>query len=203
VLCLFLFYILGGFLILLTVALLLPTSVKLSYDDEFKYKFKIAFITLDLEKRKPKKQKGNNNPKERTDIKKEKSFFEKLNDKKGFVGAVKEVFAFVKDCAVPLKWFLRFLKFKDIRVFIVVVGDDAAQTAIDYGIICSAVYPTLSFLESVANAKYKSVDVKADFENKKSDFIFSLKIKTNIIFILILMFRIFKEYKKFSIRNEL
>lgn len=199
----FLFYILGGFLILLTVALLLPTSVKLSYDDEFKYKFKIAFITLDLEKRKPKKQKGNNNTKERTDIKKEKSFFEKLNDKKGFVGAVKEVFAFVKDCAVPLKWFLRFLKFKDIRVFIVVVGDDAAQTAIDYGIICSAVYPTLSFVENFANLQYKSVDIKSDFENKKSDFEISLKIKTNIIFILILMFRIFKEYKKFSIRNEL
>ena len=139
----------------------------------------------------------------KSEPKKEKNFFEKLKDKKGFVGAVKEVFAFVKDCLIPLKLFLRFVKFRDIRLFIAVVGEDAAVTATNYGLVCSAVYPTLSFLESVANAKYKSVDVKADFENKKSDFTFSLKIKTNIIFILILAVRIFKEYKKFIVRNEL
>ncbi len=199
----FLLYILGSFLLLLTVASLLPVSVKLSYDDEFKYKVKIAFITLDFEKEKPKKQKKSNKPKEKTVKNTKKNFFEKLKDKKGFVGAVKEIFSFVKDCVEPLKKFLRFVQFSDIRLFVAVVGDDAAQTAIDYGIICSAVYPTLSFVEGFANLQYKSVDIKADFENKKSDFKISLKIKTSIIFILILLIRVLKEYKNLTVRNEL
>ena len=199
-----LLYILGGFLCLVVIALLLPASVKLRYNGELDYKLKIAFVTLNLEKgEKPKKQNSHKKVQTKSEPKKEKNFFEKLKDKKGFVGAVKEVFAFVKDCLIPLKLFLRFVKFRDIRLFIAVVGEDAAVTATNYGLVCSAVYPTLSFLESVANAKYKSVDVKADFENKKSDFTFSLKIKTNIIFILILAVRIFKEYKKFIVRNEL
>ncbi len=200
----FLLYILGGLLALLTVVLLLPVSAALSYDRSFKYKLKIAFVTLDFNKKeKPKKQKKSDKPQKKTDVKQEKSFFEKLVDKKGFVGAVKEIFAFVKDCTIPLKRFLRFVKFRDIRLFIAVVGADAAGTAVDYGVVCSAVYPTLSFIENIASLQYKSVDVKADFENKKSNFTFSLKIKTNIIFILILAVRIFKEYKKFSVRNEL
>ena len=200
----FLLYILGGLLALILIVLLLPASVKLSYDGEFDYKLKIAFITLNLERaEKPKKQNSHKKVQTKTVQKKEKSFFEKLQDKKGFVGAVKEVFTFIKECLIPLKRFLRFVKFRDIRLFIAVVGEDAAGTATNYGLVCSAVYPTLSFIESVANTKYKSVDIKADFENKKSDLTFSLKIKTNIIFILILAVRIFKEYKKFSVRNEL
>ncbi len=200
----FLLYILGGILCLTIVALLLPASVKLIYKDEFVYKFKIAFVTFDLERtKKPKKQNTHKKAQTKTETKKEKNFFEKLRDKKGFVGAVKEVFAFAKDCLVPLKRFLRFVKFCDIRLFIAVSGVDAAQIATNYGLVCSAVYPTLSFIENVANCKYKSIDVKSDFENKESNLTFSLKIKTNIIFILILAVRIFKEYKKFSVRNEL
>ncbi|MBQ4119207.1 MAG: DUF2953 domain-containing protein [Clostridia bacterium] len=165
----FLLYILGGLLGLFTVALLLPVSVALSYNGEFKYKLKIAFVTLNFNKKeKPKKQKKNDKQQKKTEVKPEKSFFEKLIDKKGFAGAVKEIFTFVKDCAVPLKRFLRFVKFRDIRLFIAVVGDDAAGTAVDYGVVCSAVYPTLSFIENLASLQYKSVDIKADFEIKKA-----------------------------------
>lgn len=199
-----LLYILGGFLVLLVVGLLLPVSVKLSYDTEFKYKLKVAFVNLNFNKKENlKKQKKSSNTHKKIQTEKEKNFFEKLSDKKGFVGAVKEIFVFLKDSITPIKRFLRFVKFRDICLFIAVVGDDAAGTAVDYGAVCSVVYPTLSFLESFTNLKYKSVDIKADFESKKSNFSFSLKISTKVIFILILAVRIFKEYKKFCVRNEL
>ncbi len=199
----FLLYILGIFLILAVVVLLLPVNLNLLYDGDFEYKLKVAFVTLNLDKSEKPKQKNkiSNTPK-KTEQKKEKSFFEKLTDKKGFVVAVKEIFAFVKDCTVPLKRFLKFVKLKDICLFIAVAGDDAAQTATNYGLVCSAVYPTLSFVEGFVNLQYKSVDVKADFENKKSNVTFSLKIKASVIFILIFAVRIYKEYKNFCIRNE-
>lgn len=104
---------------------------------------------------------------------------------------------------MQLKHFLKFINFKKIKLELKVGGDNAAKTAIDYGITCSAVYPVLSLLETVADVKYKKINISADFENKKSTFDFSLEIKTLLLFILIFAVKILNEYRKFSIRNDL
>ncbi len=196
-------YILGGLLLLIGLILLLPIGLKLSYDGEFKYKIKVAFISFSFDKKEEKRIDKKIEKSAVKDAEKEKSFFEKLKAKRGFTGAVKELFGFVKVCLEPLKRFLRFLRIYDIRLSVSVVGEDAASTAVDYGIACSGIYPTLSFLEGFTDLKYKRIDIKADFEAQQSNFAFSLKIKSNIIFILIFAIRIFGEYKKFSVRNEL
>ena len=193
-------YILGGLAILLAVALLLPISVSLDFSQELAYKIKLAFFKVYPQKEKPKEKHGIPTTEEKP---KDKGFFEKIKEKKGFVGAIKEVFFFFKGCLPPFKLFLKFVKFQRVKVDITVASEDAAKTAIDYGIVCSAVYPVLSFLDGIANVDYKKIDVRTDFESKKSSFNFSLTIKTRVIFILIFVFRIFKEYKKFSIRNDL
>ncbi len=199
-------YILGGIAALIAVILLLPVGVNLNYSDEFDFKVKVAFITVPLAKEKEKKPKLNKeNPKEQTvrSGKENKNFFMKLKEKKGFAGAIKEIFSLIKDALTPLKLFLRFVRLRNVKLSVSVVGEDAAKTAIDYGVVCSAVYPTLSFLDTFSNIQYKSVDVKADFEAKKSKLSFSMKMRTNVIFILIFVFRLYNEYEKFSERNGL
>ena len=99
-----------------------------------------------------------------------------------------------------IKKFLRHIFIKKVNLNINVVGQDAAQTAIEYGAVCSAVYPVLSFVQGLGNVSYEKIDVKADFEGKESFISFSAKIKAKIIFILIVAYGIFSEYKKFNAR---
>ena len=84
-----------------------------------------------------------------------------------------------------------------------VASEDAATTAIEYGAVCSAVYPALSFIDSIANVKMKSINVAADFNSDKPDFGFSVIIRARILFLIIMAFGVFSEYNKFKTRNEL
>ena len=98
-------------------------------------------------------------------------------------------------------WFLKTVKFRKVEVGITVASDDAAKTAIEYGAVCSAVYPVLSLLYSKANIKYKQIDIKSDFNTEKSIFMISLTVNLQIIFLIITGIKVFKEYKDFSKRN--
>lgn len=191
-------YILGAILLLCFLVLFCPVGVVIEFEEKFSYKIKFAGFTVF-----PKSAKKIN--KEKSDTQKEptKNFFEILKDKKGFVGAIKELFGFFADCFVPLKEFLRFVKFNKIKLDLSVTGDDASSTAINYGSVCAVVYPVLSLFKSIANVRYKKIDISADFENKKSQFVFSARAGVPIVFILIFSYKIFKEYKKFSVRNGL
>lgn len=197
----FLLYILGALVLIIILLLCLPLSVDLKFRDDFYYDIKILGFKVYPPKEKKKKsdKPQNTQPKETQ----EKSLFEKLKDKNGFKGAIKELFSLFGAVLNPLKRFLRFIKFANIKVSLSVASADAAKTAIDYGIICSIVYPVLSLFDSILNVKYKSIDIRSDFEGKSSDFNFSLSIKTSLIFILVFGYKIFKEYKNFCVRNDL
>lgn len=193
-------YIFIAIILLITAVLFLPISITFKYNKELIYTVRVAGIKVFPNKKKPKKQERD----EDSEIaQKPKNFFEQLKERRGFVGAIKEIFAFFKDCITPLKLFLRFVAFKNVRLELNIVGEDAAKTAVDYGMACTAAYPLLSFAEKYSNIKYKKIDVRADFEGKESELTFSLKIKSFAIFILVFMVRIFNEYKKFSVRNGL
>ncbi len=196
-------YILAGLLILITLILLLPVGVELKYKDEFTFSVRFAGIKIFGPGTKSNKSKPQTETEKVSKDNQFKAAFEKLKDKHGFAGAVKEIFTLFKDCLVHLKYFIKTMKFKKVYLDLGVVGSDAAQTAIQYGQVCATVYPILSFFQSIARVKYKQINVKSDFENKKSTFSFSLNVNLQIIFLIISAFRIYKEYKKFSIRNGL
>ncbi len=191
-------YIIGAIILLLFAVLLLPFKVQLAFLEDFSFKVKFLFFTVYKPKEKQEKKVAKQQPQE-----KKQSLFQKLKDKKGFIGAVKEVFVFLSEVLGHIKYLFRFIRFKNVRFNLNVTGDDAAETAINYGIVCSAVYPVLSFFDSIAKVKYKKIDIKSDFDSKESDFSFSLDISLQLLFLLISGFRIYKEYKKFSVRNDL
>lgn len=197
-------YILLALILLLGIALCLPLKVEIKFENNFFIKVEFLKFTLYPKKKKTMKKSQNpQKPSTQSAEPKEKNLFEKLVDKKGFKGAISELFTFFKAVISPLGKFLKKLKFRKIDVRLSVVGSDAAATAIDYGIVCSVVYPVLSVFESIANAKYKRIDIRSDFEGKKSSFGFSLCVKASVIFILVFGYKIFKEYKNFCVRNDL
>ena len=90
-----------------------------------------------------------------------------------------------------------------LRVEIRVASTDAAQTAVEYGAVCAAFYPLLSFFDNIANVKMKQINVTADFDSGRPQFSFSAIVKLRIINLLIMAFGVFSEYTKFKTRNEL
>lgn len=203
-------YIFAAVLLLIAAILLLPVSAYLEYNNDFFFDFKFSGINV-FSSKKEKKQTAKKSTKKTVkktppQEKKENQFktsFEILKKKKGFSGAVKEIFALLNDCLKHLGFLLKTFKFRKVEFNLNVATENAAKTAIEYGALCSAIYPTLSFFQSIGNVKYKKINVKSDFESQKANFDFSLAINSQILFLIIAAFKVYKEYKKFSIRNGL
>ena len=191
--------ILGVIFLILAFILCLPINVFLRFDNELFIKVKLAGIKIFDSNQKETKEKK---PKpQETEKKKEnalKTFFSKLSEKYGYLGAVKKVINLIGKMLSHIKKLLRHIKIKKVILNLVVVGVDAAATAVEYGAICSAVYPLFSFLDSCAKVDFKNINVISGFEYKESFFDFSLVCKLRIIFLLIALIGIFKEYKNFS-----
>lgn len=201
-------YIIGGILLLIALLLLLPITACVKFENDFFLKVKFLGITvykLKEKQEKPKLEKAKNEV-DKTESKlkaKELGMFAKLKAKHGFKGAIKEIFDFVNKLITEVKPQLLRLKFRKFKLDLIVVGEDAAMTAIEYGAVCGMVYPVLSFIDQNLNIKLKKINVEAGFKHTESFFSTSFNVKANALLLLIIAFKALKEYKNFSVRNEL
>ena len=182
----------------------IPISVHIRYDGDFFVKLKIAGIkAYEVE---PKEDTEKPKPDTESDKKAKKQTekaFDKLKKKLGFAGAVKEIFGFIKAVLERLKGSLKHIAIRRLCLDIKVASGDAAATAVEYGAVCAAVYPVLTFIDGILNVKMKSINVTADFNSDNSDFGFSAVVRVRIIYLIVMAFGVFSEYNKFKTRNEL
>lgn len=198
--------VLASLVLLIAVALLIPLNVSISFKEDFHIKAYFGFIRVynsekneKTAKKETTKQAVKTKPKES----KAKQIFKTIKEKKGFVGAVKEILNFLKECLSNTKTLIGNIKINAICLNISYGSFDAAETAINYGTICTAAYPVLAFFDTAKNIAFKKIDIKSDFENQKCEFDFSLKIKAQVVFLLITAFKIYKTYKNFLLRNDI
>ncbi len=200
-------YIIGGLILLIALLLLLPITAQIKFQNDFYLKVKFLGITVyklknekeeKAEAEKPKEKSGEDKPKEE-----EQGIFHKLKAKHGFKGAIKEIFDFAGEVLSKTKPQLLKIKFRKFKLDLIIVGSDAAMTAIEYGAVCGIVYPVLSFIDQNLNVRLKQINVSAGFKQNESEFSVSCDVKANALLLLIIAFKAFKEYKNFSVRNEL
>lgn len=86
----------------------------------------------------------------------------------------------IKAAKPHIKRLFKKIRFYDIFSEIVVGGDDAAKTAISYGVHCSAVYGLVCFLKNTVSFKEKKIDIKANFDLEKTDYYFYGKVKVRL-----------------------
>lgn len=75
--------------------------------------------------------------------------------------------------------------FKKIRITkvyadITVGGDDAAKTAVSYGVHCAAVNGLIAFLDNTVTFKKEKINIRADFDLEKTDYYASGTIKLRV-----------------------
>lgn len=193
------------------ILLFLPVALSVSFSNgDFSAKIKIAGIKVcELKDEEKKEDKSGDNAGNRDAAGKKaeknelKEIFVHLKKRYGFAGAVREIFGFAGQVLKKIKKRLKHFFIKKVCVNIVIAGDDAAQTAVEYGAVCGSVYPVLAFLESTALISLKKINISSDFYSGNSDFSFSLDAGARVIFLIMTLFDIFSEYNKFKMRNEL
>lgn len=199
-------YIIGGIILLIILLLFLPITAQVKFKDDLIVKFKFLGITLykyKSEKKDKTKEKQSPKTEKITKPKSEEGIFSKLKAKHGFKGAIKEVFSFAGMVLKEVKPELLKIKIRKFKLNLIVVGDDAAATAIEYGAICGIVYPVISFIDQNLDIKLKQINVEAGFNHTKSEFNTSFTVKANLVLLLKIAYKAFNVYKNFSERNGL
>ncbi len=191
--------IISAIILLILTALLIPLKLELQLTEKFEFKVKYAGFKI-LPK-----------TKERTELKSQKieseekskdNFIKKLFDDNDFPAFCRIIIDFLKTIFLQLKFILKHLSIKKLCVDITVASSDAATTAINYGLVCTAFYNLLKFVETLTNLKLKEINVNSDFEKTKSSFSFSAEISISPLYLLISAIVILKKYSKFTNREE-
>lgn len=196
--------VLGVIVGLVILCLFLPITVKLSYKDKLKFKIKYSGITLFNNQKKKKISTKKKKVKETADNnqKSKDSFIKEIYKQNGFFGTVKYFSEILGVVLKKLLWIVRRSKFKRFNLELIVATDDSAKTAIEYGGVCCAVYPTMSLLETNAHFTQKSVNVSADFEKKQSEFSVDFSVSIKLVYFLIAVVSALKTYYKLHYKES-
>ncbi len=178
------------FSVLGLILLLLFSSLKISLYIGEKTVFKISYLFIRIFSF----NSDNKNAKQKKKRKKKK---EKQNDKKTLTETLKdyaaskhkgelivEIFDYLKIVLSRFKNLLRHIRFKRAVLRLTVATDDASNTALLYGKICSAVYPIVSVLDAAMKFDPKEISVRTDFTSAQMEFLLSGTVKVRLVHIL-------------------
>lgn len=156
-------------LVILAVAALLPAKIKVRIgyiEEEFILSFKLLFFvfTVSPENKKKKKKKAKKKEKEKKErpAKKEKDNFFRSHTS-GF-----GVFDYIELIGIVIEKFVAKIYFDKLEAEIRVAGDDAAQTALNFGRLNAAIYPIAGLINGHKRIKKLHIGITPDFTTTKS-----------------------------------
>lgn len=156
-------------LVILAAAALLPAKIKVRIgyiEEEFILSFKLLFFvfTVSPENKKKKKKKAKKKEKEKKErpAKKEKDNFFRSHTS-GF-----GVFDYIELIGIVIEKFVAKIYFDKLEAEIRVAGDDAAQTALNFGRLNAAIYPIAGLINGHKRIKKLHIGITPDFTTTKS-----------------------------------
>ena len=185
------------FSIMAVIAFLLFFSVNLYIDykeDKIMVWVRYLFFKIPVyprKKKKSKKTKENKTEDKKTEKQttqpkeKEDNFFISTAKEEG-LGAVIEILSkiieILKDFSSST---LNHLRVKKLKLNVVTAGEDAADTALNFGYACSVVYPALGALSGLVSfLKIPDVNITADYDKKETSASIMLQFKMKLFFLL-------------------
>ncbi len=169
-------YIILGILLFILLLLSIPLKADIVYNGSWTVKIKYLFLSFQIfpvkKKKKQrktytKKKKQNPQKADQTNEKQKNSSLSFIKEK-GFSGTVTLLKDIINLITQSSRSFLRHLLIYKLDINSAIAGEDAAQTAMNYGYVCSAVYPAVSFIEShLKKCKYH-LNLTANFDSTKT-----------------------------------
>lgn len=173
-------YIILGIILFFIIILSIPVVLDLEYTDAVRCKVSWLFLKFTIypfhekkkKEEKPQEEKKETKPEEQKDEApkpKKENFLKTFYNNQGLSGVIE----LLNNCVKALKRFsVRFIKraviIKKFHLDIHITEDDAAATALKYGKVCSALYPSLGFICSNMKVKDYKVNVFADYCGEKT-----------------------------------
>ncbi len=192
-----------AFLILL---LFLPIGLTFQYKNDIFLKVTYAGITV-YNSSKPKKEKKKKEKAEQAEsndtapAEKQENFFFKEIKKRGIKGFSEYYGKALLDVLNSVIPFVKKVKFTVFLIDLKVATTEPADTAIQYGLVCSAAYPVLSLLNEYATFKMKAVNISADFNRNSYAFSADIRVKTLLLYAVIIAIKLYKKYKSLLKEN--
>ncbi len=185
-------YALLGIILFIIVLFLIPVRVTAHYEGTFEMYVQYLFLKIRLfpKEEKEKKSKKKKEQKEKDDKKdqnkkpKEKgdNIFLSFYNNQGFEGVLQLIADALNAVGGMFGGIFRHFVFRELYLEMKVSGSDAAETAIKYGKISSAVFPAMGYLCSKARVKKYNIDISPDFLAVKDEAMFHLKFGLSPIF---------------------
>lgn len=178
-------YILGGFAVLLIFLLLWPVTVRAEYRDEPHVRLNYLFVHYTVVPRPEKEEKAEPHEEEAQQKEKPKqskiSALLKEKGLSGFLNILKQVSEAVSGTAKRLFAHLVITRF---NLEISVTGADAAQAALNYGAVYSAVSTAAGLLFGNVRCKSYRIVITPDFQGTRSRVCFEGKARVPLIFLI-------------------
>lgn len=188
-------YIILGILLLLFLIMLIRVEVFFRYSESITLTLKVLFFRITLlspdkkpEKKKPDKkpeEKKEEKPKKKEEKQKEKkpSYLSKLKEKKGLSGLVSLFTSLAKIAAGALRGLFSHVVIKKLDIGIALSGEDASSVAVNYGRICSALYPAVNVIAAATVCEDYNVVVEPVFDpDRETEFYADVHAYLRIIF---------------------
>lgn len=207
---LWILYILGAALFIVLVALLLPVKVYIKTTPESKIsaKVKILFFTIT-----PKKDNKKEDMPEAeggkvasffgfSDFSSFRALKEKLK-KSGLTKTVSSLFGIVIDLIKRATALFCKCRLKRLYLRIVCANPDAAVAAIEYGAVCSVVYPAVSFISSAMKTRSDALDINllCGYDEEEPSFEFDIYFSVRVFYIVKALLGIIFDNAKKEIAN--
>ncbi|MBR6619666.1 MAG: DUF2953 domain-containing protein [Clostridia bacterium] len=172
-------------------------TVYMTYDEDFKLDVRWLFIKLPIlpKKEKPEKEKK---PKKEKPKKEEKpkeeektadpnapmkdNIIKAFYNNQGFSGVLQLLRDTVSSINGMFGSIFRHFVFKELKLYLTVGGSDAAETALLYGKICSAVFPAMGLITSTCKVKEYDCAVRPNFIAAEKTAVFRAVISYRPIF---------------------
>lgn len=191
--------VIGCIILLIAAFLAMRLNVVVSYKDSLCVYAKVLFIKIPIypqKEKKKKKKKKEKKPPEKA-VEKEEDKKEEKGDKK--VSPVKILWQMRESILRLIEKFFGYLHFKFIRLKITVGCEDAAKTAIAYGLTTQSVAYLIEILNNISNvdiSKHSEIYVKSDFISQKSSFDGKIVLYIRVLPLFKIAFRAIKEFFK-------
>lgn len=178
---------------LILIFLLLRVKIMFSYtpENEPKLYIKLLFFTFGKKKKDPKKDNKTKKPSKillkiqkrlGIDVFASGEALKQNVDESGISGTAEKVATVISLLAGQIFWLLKRFRLDKLRILAVCGGGDAADAAMDYGLVCAAVYPLAGYLTSNIRTAKNADDVQivCDFDGDPH-FEFDLFVSVRII----------------------
>ena len=195
--------------------LLLPLTVHISFEKKLSVTCKYLFIEYKVfpKKEKPKSKKVKKSTTKKSNKEKQPKKENPLSRLRevieqtgldGFLEILKNIAVFSKEFTVSV---LKHTVVKILNIDIEVTGEDASDCAINYGYVCSVVYPACGFfLNNVKDYKTLNVVVLPEFDKTeskvKASMLFYVPLIWVLVFAIVLLFNASKELIKYNLTKK-